>query len=107
MLRHLRGVAFSLSLTSFILSVESEARRVSRGRSQLPQLYLHTMDQQGDFTEVPHSCRVELGAPERMCDMPIKPVHPFANGITTTPRPCERTLYICRAQREPMICPNG
>lgn len=44
-----------------------------------------------------------------MCEMPTKPVHPFANGFPADDYASlgEQILYIRRAQREPMVGPNG
>jgi len=44
-----------------------------------------------------------------MCEMPTKPVHSFANGFPADDYASlgEQTLYIRRAQSEPMVGPNG
>ena len=73
-----------------------------------PQPHLHAIDRHDDFIEVPLICRSGPVALDTICEMPTKPVHPFANRFPADDYASlgEQIFYIRRAQREPMVGPN-
>jgi hypothetical protein len=74
-----------------------------------PQPQLHAIDRHDDFIEVPLVCCSGPVALDAMCEMPTKPVYPFANGFPANNHASlrQQILYIRRAHREPMVGPDG
>ena len=74
-----------------------------------PQPHFDAVDRDDDFIKEPLICRSRPVPLDTTCEIRAKPVHPFTHGFPADDYASlrQKILDISRAQRKPMIGPNG
>lgn len=74
-----------------------------------PKPELHAIDRNNDFIQVPFVTGARPVALDAIGEMAAKPVHPVPDGFPADHHAAfgQQILDICRAQRKPMVRPDG
>ncbi len=74
-----------------------------------PKPELHAIDRNNDFIQVPFVTGARPVALDAIGEMAAKPVHPVPDGFPADHHAAfgQQILDICRAQRKPMVSPDG